>query len=176
MADVSTTRRVYRRHTVTLDDTDRLTNDSRWDRRAIGRQTFTSPAIDWDACYVYIAWGHDRSRPLYVGKSREPLNRMGRHLRSTAWGSEVVEWEMLAFSSEHDALDGEAWAIHQLNPIHNIARGGPGGMRTKRWKRRPSRVRSMPLAHEAIPPPIHGISPEQLKIIRQVQARRGRAA
>ena len=147
-----------------------------WDAEATGRQSMTSPAIDWDACYVYIAWSHDRSRPLYVGKSREPLNRIGRHLRSTAWGSSVVEWELIAFDSEQDALRAEARAIYQLDPIHNIARGGSGGSRTRKVRPRNSLRRPMPAAHKAIPKPIHGISDDQLKIIRQVQGRRGRAA
>src|SRR5688500_9234151 len=104
-----------------------------WDALAKGRQSFRSPAIDWDACYVYVAWGHDRTRPLYVGKSREPLNRIGRHLRATAWGADVVEWELLAFDSELVALSAESLAIHQLDPIHNIIRGGAGGIRTRNY-------------------------------------------
>jgi hypothetical protein len=151
--------------------------DSRWDAAATGRQSITSPAIDWDSCYVYIAWGHDRSRPLYVGKSREPLNRIGRHLRATAWGASVVEWELYSFDSELAALNAEARAIHALNPVHNIARGGPGGVRTRQYRPRDnnSRKRAMPSALEAISKPIHGISKEQMAIIRRVQ-NRGRAA
>ena len=164
---------------MTLPDQQRGTLESRrWDADSTGRQSFTSPGIDWDACYVYIGWGHDRSRPLYVGKSREPLNRIGRHLRTTAWGADVVEWELLSFDSEMAALDAEARAIHQLDPIHNVARGGSGGTRTRavRPRNNLSRRRPVPSAHKAIPKPIRGISDEQLKIIRQVQGRRGRAA
>jgi hypothetical protein len=163
---------------MTHNDEIESRRDSRWAARSIGRQTFTSPAIDWDACYVYVGWGHDRSRPLYVGKSREPLNRIGRHLRQTAWGASVVDWELYAFGSELEALDAESRAIHELDPIHNIARGGPGGMRTRQYRPRDneSRRRRMPTALEAISKPIHGISPEQLAIIRRVQNRRGRAA
>ena len=146
-----------------------------WDQRSIGRQSFRSPGIDWDACYVYVAWGHDRARPLYVGKSREPLNRIGRHLRSTAWGADVVEWDLYAFDSEGGALDAEARAIHELNPVHNVARGGGGGRRGRTYHRRP-RKHAMPTALEAVPRPIHGISTEQLAIIARVQKRRGRAA
>jgi hypothetical protein len=145
-----------------------------WDEPAIGRQVLRSPSIDWDACYVYVAWGHDRTRPLYVGKSREPLNRIGRHLRGTAWGAEVVEWDMVSFASEPDAVLAEARAIHQLNPIHNVQRGG-GGASFRRPFTRAARRGKIPTAQVAIPKPIHGISPEQLAIIRRVQ-NRGRAA
>lgn len=145
-----------------------------WDESAIGRQSLRSPHIDWDACYVYVAWGHDRSRPLYVGKSREPLNRIGRHLRGTAWGSEVIEWDMVAFGTEGEAIRAEARAIHELNPIHNVQRGGGGASFRRSFTRAP-RLGKVPSAHKAIPPPIHGISPEQLAIIARVQ-RRGKAA
>ena len=175
---MSTTARDKDGLSVTLADTERVTVVSRWDERATGRQTMTSPAIDWDACYVYVAWSHDRSRPLYVGKSREPLNRIGRHLRSTAWAAAVVEWELIAFDSEQDALMAEARAIHQLDPVYNVIRGGSGGTCTRKVRPRNnnSRRRQIPAAHVAIPKPIHGISDDQLKIIRQVQSRRGRAA
>lgn len=160
-----------------LADPRSITAASQWDGPATGRQVLRSPSIDWDACYVYVAWGHDRTRPLYVGKSREPLNRIGRHLRGTAWGAEVVEWELLAFDSELVALDAEARAIHQLNPVHNVARVGSGGTRTRKYRPRSnaSRRGPIPTAQVAIPKPIHGISPEQLAIIRRVQ-NRGRAA
>ena len=148
---------------------------SRWQEAATARQSFRSPAIDWDACYVYVAWGHDRSQPLYVGKSREPLNRIGRHLRSTAWGADVVEWELFAFDSERAALDAEASAIRVLDPIYNVTRGGAGGMRTRKSKGRNNVGRRIPPAHVAIPKPIRGISPEQLAIINRVQNRRGAA-
>lgn len=148
---------------------------SRWVDTSIGRQVFRSPAIDWDACYIYIAWAHDRSRPLYVGKSREPLNRIGRHLRTTAWASEAVEWELLAYQSEADALIAESWAIFDLDPLHNVMRGGGGGVRTRKHRPRSKGHRPMPSALQAIPKPIHGINADQLAIIRRVQ-NRGRAA
>lgn len=162
---------------MTLPANQRGTLDSRqnWDARSIGRQSFRSPGIDWDACYVYVAWGHDRTRPLYVGKSREPLARIGRHLRTTAWASDVVEWDLYAFDSEDGALDAESRAIHELNPVHNVIRGGSGGRRTKTFTRRPRR-HAMPTALEAVPRPIHGISSEQLAIIAKVQRRRGSVA
>jgi hypothetical protein len=140
---------------------------SRWIETSIGRQVFLSPSIDWDACYVYIAWGHDHARPLYIGKSREPLNRIGRHLRATAWSAAAVEWELLAYASEADALMAEAWAIHELDPLHNVIRGGSGGVRTRKRG-----TRKMPTALQAIPKPIHGISADQLEIIARVQNRR----
>jgi hypothetical protein len=148
---------------------------SGWDSSATGRQAFRSPVIDWDACYVYIAWGHDRSQPLYIGKSREPLNRIGRHLRGTAWSADVVEWELLAFESETAALRAESQAIYQLNPLHNVIRGGGGGVRTRKHRRRSVWSHRQPSALVTIPRPIHGISPEQHRIIARVQTA-GRAA
>ena len=74
------------------------------------------------ACYVYVAWGNDRSRPLYVGKARHPYARIATHMREKSWASDVEEWECHGFPSEGDAEWVEIEAIAALNPIHNVIR------------------------------------------------------
>jgi len=142
-----------------------------WDDGVLSRFTVAAPVIDLDACYVYVAWGEDLTRPLYVGKSREPIGRIGRHLREALWCYDVRSFDFYAFATEGAALDAEGRAIFELNPVHNVVRGNPGGAKTREVRAR-RRVR---FAKVAFPKPIRGITPSQLGIVAGVQARRGRA-
>lgn len=142
-----------------------------WDDGCLSRFTIDAPTVDLTACYVYVAWGEDRSCPLYVGKSREPVGRIGRHLREAVWTYEVVSFDFYAFTDETAALYAEGRAIFELNPIHNIMRGSPGQREGK--KRRSRRVNPYPVV--AFPRPIKGISDDQLAIVAQVQNRRGKS-
>lgn len=76
-----------------------------------------------DRCYVYVAWGEDRARPLYVGKARNPWTRMAQHMSIPApWTAEMVELECHAFPTERMAQAAEIEAIQALDPIYNRMR------------------------------------------------------
>lgn len=144
---------------------------TRWDDGSLSRFTVDAPVIDLGACYVYIAWGEDRTRPLYIGKSREPIGRIGRHLREATWCYDVRSFDFYAFVTELGALDAEARAIRELDPVHNVMRGNSGGRRSR--KITPRRLRRFPVAaFQAIPIPIRGpITSEQEAIVARVQGR-----
>jgi hypothetical protein len=74
------------------------------------------------AGYVYVAWGRNRERPLYVGKAVTPTERIMYHVRHAPWAAEVEEWEVHGFPTADNAEWAEIEAIHDLNPIHNVMR------------------------------------------------------
>jgi hypothetical protein len=82
----------------------------------------TVPQRRRDRFYVYIAWGEDRSRPLYVGKGNSIWDRIGHHMLNKRWADDVVEFECHAFPTMLDALEAEKNTIEDLNPIHNVLR------------------------------------------------------
>jgi excinuclease UvrABC nuclease subunit len=82
--------------------------------------------------YVYIAWGADRSRPLYIGKA---VNLWRRYEQHGAWKADwlplVEELEVRSFPTAELARRAELDAIQTLNPIYN----------QQRWSNlRPTRV------------------------------------
>jgi hypothetical protein len=74
------------------------------------------------AGYVYVAWGVNRDRPLYIGKAVTPTERIMWHVRNASWAAEVEEWEVHGFPTAELAEAIEIEAIHDLNPIHNVMR------------------------------------------------------
>ena len=73
--------------------------------------------------YVYIAWGADRTRPLYIGRAVNLWRRFEQHAQWKAqWVAEVVELECRAFPSAEMAESAERDAILEMNPIHNHLR------------------------------------------------------
>jgi len=74
------------------------------------------------SCYVYLAWGEDRSRPLYIGKAKNPWARIATHMYQKPWRGDVVAWEAHGFPSERMAEAIEIEAIAHFNPIHNSTR------------------------------------------------------
>ena len=78
------------------------------------------PRRPQDAYWIYIAWGIDSKRPLYVGMSGQLWKRIGHHVDRSVFGPDVVEFECHSFSTEEEALAAEARAIHDLNPRWNL--------------------------------------------------------
>lgn len=72
--------------------------------------------------YVYVAWGSDESRPLYIGKSSNVLARLGQHSTVQPWYPDAVRFELHTFESSKAAEDAETEAIYELNPIYNRQR------------------------------------------------------
>lgn len=101
-------------------DSRRLPNGSRWDEWGSTGEV----AIDlaFRGHYVYVAWGADLERPLYVGKTRNFLGRMANHARDSLWYVEANRVELHAFQTAEDAELAEIEAIFALNPIHNRMR------------------------------------------------------
>ena len=89
-----------------------------WRQRSISKSVLDLPASGF---YVYIAWGTDKKRPLYVGKSRNLLARMGQHSQSSAWWKYMQRLAVYAYPTEADALNAEAEAIGELQPEYNLA-------------------------------------------------------
>ena len=182
---------------MTLPAKNRVTNASQWDEWGSDHElTLTFPRRG--SCYVYVAWGSDRSRPLYVGKARNPYDRIATHMRQKPWIGDVVEWECRGFPDERTAEYAEIEAIAALNPIHNVIRR----MTQAQWAeiRRASRAKEAAQRRVAAewraarqapapkPEPVYRrkplrrvkwrddvFTPDQLDIIARVQ-NRGRAA
>lgn len=96
-----------------------------WNEGSDGSLTFDAPTFRPDRFYVYIAWGEDRQRPLYVGKGNRPFTRLGLHLALAKWADQARSFECHAFLSPEAALEAEIEAIHELNPIYNVIRSLP---------------------------------------------------
>ena len=123
--------------------------------------------------YVYIAWGRDRERPLYVGQSRQLHDRIGTHLRDAPWRKSVLRFEVYAFTTAADALEAESDAIASLHPIHNLTGNGDVTARLVRTVPKPPRApRAKKVAQPYQPEPSgypDYFTPEQFEIIRRVQ-------
>lgn len=137
-----------------------------WDKGSSGKWTLEIPT---DQAFVYVAWGLDERRPLYVGKTRSLMGRLGQHEQASPWFRYVRRLEVYGFRSELAALEAEAQAIHDLQPAFNrtgITSHIPAVLRYRRRKRSP-----VPLGNG---PPIttDEISPDQLAIVARVQNRR----
>ena len=140
-----------------------------WRSRSTGRVSIQFPN---DAAYVYIAWGMDSKRPLYIGKTRAYHKRMAGHERASKWWPFLRSIDLYAYRTEAEALIAESEAITELQPEYNQV-GNAGAP--------PPLVRY--LRHRAAQPPIDfgppistdEIPAHQLAIIARVQ-RRGRAA
>lgn len=75
--------------------------------------------------YVYVAWGRNRQRPLYVGKTNLPMGRIGNHFRDSVWARRVQAFNCYGFQTEREALQAELRAIKELNPVYNVIRSEP---------------------------------------------------
>lgn len=147
-----------------------------WNEGHVGHVLMSPPAFDGELVYVYVAWGADREHPLYVGKSKTPLARLGSHSDRARWYPEAVEFELFAFRSEVEALTAESLAIVELRPTFNVMghRYEPVPPFTEPVVEYRRRVRK---PHKVHPPAIESIKDipaSQLAIVARVQ-NRGRA-
>lgn len=140
--------------------------DSRWKEWGAMRRQVVRPQRGH---FVYVAWGLTR-RPLYVGKSRGVLARIGAHLVTATWARKVVKFEIYSFETEDAALDAEALAIVALDPIHNVA--GIGAERAAITRNTPKRSR-VPRLKRTPPPAPDGypdyFTEEQWEIVHRTQ-------
>lgn len=105
---------------MTQPDSEWLPQGSRWQEwGSTGTLTFV---LDPRGHYVYVAWGADEARPLYIGKSSNVLNRLGQHSSVQPWYPETVRFEFHAFESAKAAQDAETEAIFAFDPVWNRQR------------------------------------------------------
>lgn len=67
--------------------------------------------------FVYILWGDDPRRPLYVGESGHLLQRLGWHYRNH--GQDIRSVQLLECATREDRLALEQDMIWKYRPIHN---------------------------------------------------------
>lgn len=104
---------------------------------------FDAAPFRTDRFYVYLVWGEDRARPLYIGKANRPFTRAGHHLATAPWAGEIRSFECHAFLSANAALVAELEAIHELDPVYNVVRWTPESViRARRVERDPQSRRS----------------------------------
>lgn len=74
---------------------------------------------DLKGSWLYRMVGHD-GELLYVGITRNPVERWRCHARTRQWWSRVAEIRIQAHPSEGSALAAERLAIREERPLHNV--------------------------------------------------------
>lgn len=59
---------------------------------------------------------------VYVGKTNYPERRFAQHAATKWWADQISSAVVYAFGTESEALDYEAWAIREHDPMHNVVR------------------------------------------------------
>jgi Arm DNA-binding domain len=76
------------------------------------------------ACYLYRHY-HPNGDLLYVGISLEPLARQQKHVKGSAWRTQIAWIEIEPFETREEALEAERLAIRTEYPKHNTVHNGP---------------------------------------------------
>lgn len=142
----------------------------KWDRRARHTASFELPEAE---AFVYVAWGRDESRALYVGKSRNVMSRIGQHAQASPWFPYLARLDFYGYRSEGEALQAEAEAIAELRPEYNVALNVGSEPTPTRYLR--PRRKHQPFTFGERWATVDDIPADQLAIIRRIQ-NRGRAA
>ena len=74
-------------------------------------------------CELYRHFDKD-GRLLYVGISLNSVSRLSQHKNVSRWYDQIVRIEIERFPSRKEALEAEAKAINEENPVHNTAIDG----------------------------------------------------
>lgn len=69
---------------------------------------------------VYVAWGTDRRRPVYVGITCDLQARIQVH-RASTWWEQVRHIELEHYTNRRAAEEREADLIRRLAPLNNFA-------------------------------------------------------
>ncbi|MGH3644371.1 MAG: hypothetical protein ACRDUX_35735 [Mycobacterium sp.] len=79
-------------------------------------------SFDPRGCFVYILWGDDPERPVYVGKSTNVLSRLGSHMQPSSAKGGLVRRVQLMRCRDRPTMDRtEVRLIHQYRPLLNVA-------------------------------------------------------
>lgn len=81
---------------------------------------FDLPVFD-TGHYVYVLWGDDKSRPLYIGQTTRLLTRMGEHLNKPWKRSEVRRITAIRCATVEDMCRREIALIRNYRPTWNVA-------------------------------------------------------
>lgn len=68
---------------------------------------------------LYRHYGSDRTRPLYIGVTCEPVCRERTHRFQSPWYPEIEEITLEWFPTRREAYRAETLAIETENPVHN---------------------------------------------------------
>ena len=88
------------------------------------------------SCAVYV-FSDAAESVLYVGKTLNPIERFGRHIKDKEWFEEIRYFELEWCVNETDALNREAELILELRPHYNKQKNGNRDLsiNTKRYWR-----------------------------------------
>lgn len=79
-----------------------------------------SDAFDPNGFFVYILWGEDESKPLYVGQSTNILARLGNHMQNNDRRHLVRKVRVIRCRSERHMDDTECRLIAKFQPTLNV--------------------------------------------------------
>lgn len=82
--------------------------------RTITRKSSHFPVVGH---FVYILWGDDKRRPLYVGETGHLLGRLGHHYRNH--GENIRSVQLLECASQAERVALEQDMIWRYRPVHN---------------------------------------------------------
>jgi predicted GIY-YIG superfamily endonuclease len=94
------------------------------DRRTRLRHTVSSrigDSFDPHGYYVYLLWGENEDRPVYIGQSRNVLGRLGTHMQNPEKRCLVKSVQLIRCSGEATMKRTEAALIREYKPSMNIA-------------------------------------------------------
>lgn len=81
---------------------------------------------EFSGYYVYLLWGTDCTKPVYVGQSRNVLSRIQTHLRDAQKNKHFYRVQLIRCSSLTVMNETELRLIRHFKPLLNKA-GIPGG-------------------------------------------------
>lgn len=85
--------------------------------------------LDPHGYYVYLLWGSDRERPLYVGQTTNLFARLGAHMNDRTKRYQTERITVLRCSSQ-EVMESTEWSLIRLHqPPMNSMGIGPGGDR-----------------------------------------------
>lgn len=79
--------------------------------------------------YVYVLWGYEDDRPLYVGQSRNLYARLGQHMRELDRIEQIYRIEVAQCETQTAMDQLEASLIGRYLPYFNIMSNPAPGMR-----------------------------------------------
>jgi hypothetical protein len=78
-------------------------------------------SFDPAGCFVYILWGADPDRPVYVGQSSNVLGRIGEHMGDRGKRELTRRVQVIRCQDKAVMNQTEAQLIRALRPLLNIA-------------------------------------------------------
>lgn len=107
--------------------------------------------LDPHGFYVYLLWGSDRERPLYVGETTNLFARLGTHMSGRAKRRQVERITVLRCASQA-VMDSTEWSLIRLHqPPMNSMGIGPGGDRREPHARTAGTARKNRRSHKVGP-------------------------